>query len=187
MEYQPGSHPGVQITRAAFDELEFIRQSGVTNMLDRSTVLHLAREGDLTHIAEWIERVDTGTYGSLILEGPDVVDIDTAPEVNQAEPAEQVSRVEFLNQTTDDERSKMRDVMAMLGKQASLTIADTYETELMGVLFDPSRRDVINAERNALIRNLGEASTLWLQIEETMNEIQRGIGSLQYIIDPENN
>jgi phosphoglycolate phosphatase-like HAD superfamily hydrolase len=74
-----------------------------------------------------------------------------------------------------------------LGKQASLTIADTYETELMGVLLDASRRAQINLERNRLIRDLAEASALGLQLEETMTEIQQGIAWLQDMIDPENN
>jgi hypothetical protein len=92
-----------------------------------------------------------------------------------------------LNQTMDEERAKLYDVIADLGKQASLTIADTCETELMGVLIDPPRQQHINAERYALIKSLAEASNLWLQLEETINEVQRGIGSLQHKIDPECN
>lgn len=34
----------VRITKAVFDGLEAIRQSGTTNMLDRPVVLRLARE-----------------------------------------------------------------------------------------------------------------------------------------------
>lgn len=87
----------------------------------------------------------------------------------------------------DNVRGNMHDLITSLGKQATLTIADTCETEQMGVLFNPSRLNIINAERNALIRNLGQASSLWLQLEDAMTEVQRGIGSLQYMIDPENN
>lgn len=74
-----------------------------------------------------------------------------------------------------------------LSKQATLTIADTYEIEQMGVLIEPSRRALINAERHALNRGLAQASRLWLEHDETMTEIQRGIRSLQYMIDLENN
>jgi len=55
------------------------------------------------------------------------------------------------------------------------------------VMVNPSRNNLITAERQALIRNLGQASNLWLQLDEAMTEVQRGIGSLQYLIDPENN
>lgn len=195
-ERQPDETTRVQITRAVFDGLEFIRRSGATNMLDRPMVLHLAREWDFTDTADWIERVDTRTYGRLIFQGPEIIEDDPTNQAIAGELSSQVvehdatdedDEINVFNQAMDDERSQMRDVIAKLGRQASLTIADTYETELMGVLFDPSRRDLIIAERNALVRSLGQASTLWLQLEETMNEVQRGIGSLQYLIDPENN
>ena len=65
---------GVEITKVVFDGLEFIRQSGVTNMLDRPTVLQLAREWEFDATADWIESVDTRTYGELIFKGPIVID-----------------------------------------------------------------------------------------------------------------
>lgn len=74
---------GVEITKQVFDGLEFIRQSGVTNMLDRPTVLQLAREWDFDATADWIESVDTRTYGELIFKGPIV--IDEAPEAEFGE------------------------------------------------------------------------------------------------------
>lgn len=187
MEKQPETNARVQITKAAFDGLEIIRRSGATNLLDRPMVLKLAREWDLTETADWIERVDTGTYGRLILQGPDVIESDLTTQIVESDTINQADEFNVLHQAMDDDRARMHKVISSLGKLASLTIADTYETEQMGVLFDPSRRAFINAERTALIRNLAEASKLWLQLEETMNEIQRGIGSLQYMIDPENN
>ena len=196
MEKPPETNNRVQITKAVFDGLEFIRQSGATNMFDRLVVLNLAREWDLTETAEWIERVDTGTYGRLILHGPDVIEGDLTDRDSANEPTNpaNVSDVssyamehELTNQAIDIERAPWHDVILGLGKRASLTIADTYETELMGVLFDPSRRADINLERNALIKNLAEASNLGQQLEETLSEIQRGIESLDYMIDPENN
>ena len=44
MEQQPNTNDRVQITRAVFDGLEFIKQSGATNMLDMPMVHSLARE-----------------------------------------------------------------------------------------------------------------------------------------------
>lgn len=196
MEKPQESNNRVQITKAVFDGLEFIRRSGATNMLDRPVVLHLARAWDLTETADWIERVDTGTYGRLIFHGPDVIESDLTDQNNENDPSNPVDESDLTghvigndltNQAIDIERAPWHDVILGLGKQASLTIADTYETELMGVLFDPSRRAHINSERNALIRNLAEASNLGQQLEKTMSEIQRGIASLQYMIDPEKN
>lgn len=59
MEREQGTNDRVQITRAVFDGLEFIRRSGATNMLDRPMVLGLAREWDFNETAAWIESVDT--------------------------------------------------------------------------------------------------------------------------------
>ena len=205
MEKQPETNNRVQITKAVFDGLEFIRRSGATNMLDRPMVLILAREWDFTETADWIESVDTGTYGRLIFQGPDVIEDDLPNQANERELTDQDIEDDLANQVDENDtinetdeidlteialenvRRNMHDLITALGKQAILTIADTYETEHMGVLFDLSRRDVINAERNALIRNLGQASSLWLQLEKSMIEVQRGIGSLQYLTDPENN
>jgi hypothetical protein len=53
----------VQITKAVFDGLQFIRRAGATNMLVRPVVLKLAQEWSFDEIADWIESVDTGTYG----------------------------------------------------------------------------------------------------------------------------
>lgn len=195
----------VPIAKAVFDGLEFIRRSGATNMLDRPMVLNLAREWDFADTADWIERVDTATYARLIFQGANVVEDDPAEQGiendpshqgSETTPATQVDEHDAINETgeidvieiaLDTVRRSMHDLITTLGKQAILTIADTYETEQMGVLFAPSRRDVIIAERTALIRNLGQASSLWLQLEKSMIEVQRGIGSLQYLTDPENN
>lgn len=204
-ERQPNSTDRVKISRAVFDGLEFIRRSGATNMLDRPTVLHLAREWDFTESAEWIERVDTGTYGRLILYGPDVVEDDPAnrqiendldhhhinptpsEDIDEHEGIDETDDIDVTEMAMDHVRGTMQDLLATLGKHAILTIADTYETQRMGVLVNPSRNNLITAERQALIRNLGQASSLWLELDEVMAEAQRGIGSLQYLIDPENN
>ena len=68
---------GVEISREVFEGLEFIRQSGATNMLDRPTVLQLAREWEFDATADWIESVDRRTYGELIFKGPIVIDDET--------------------------------------------------------------------------------------------------------------
>jgi hypothetical protein len=133
MEKQPEINIHVQIPQAAFEELEVIRRSGATNMLDRPTVLDLAREWDLTAIADWIERVDTGTYGRLILQSADIIATDPAAQVVDSEPVTQANAIDVLSQGIDDERANRHKIIASLGKQASLTIADTYDTELMGV------------------------------------------------------
>jgi hypothetical protein len=202
---QPETNTRVQITQAVFDGLEFIRRSGATNMLDRPMVLRLAREWDFTATADWIARVDMATYARLIFQGPDVIADDlTAQESAHAPgdrdseltPADQVDEDDAMSETDENDvielaldnvRRTMHDFITTLGKHAILTLADTYDTEQMGVLFAPSRRDVITAERTALIRNLGHASSLWLQLEKSMIEVQRGIGSLQYLTDPDNN
>lgn len=190
MEHQPDTNTRVQITKSVFDGLEVIKQSGATNMLDRPVVLELAREWGLTETAEWIERVDTGTYGQLILQGADIVendptsqgvDTDSNPQENDDGTSNR------LGQEIDEERANLRKVIATLGKQASLTIADTYDTELMGVLIGSPRLHEINSERTQLIRNLAEAASLSLQLDEMLTEVERGIGALQYLIDPENN
>ena len=65
---------GVEISKEVFDGLEFIRQSGMTNMLDRPTVLQLAREWEFDATADWIESADRKTYAELIFKGPIVID-----------------------------------------------------------------------------------------------------------------
>lgn len=65
---------GVEISKEVFDGLEFIRQSGFTNMLDRPTVLQLAREWEFDATADWIENSDRRTYAELIFKGPIIID-----------------------------------------------------------------------------------------------------------------
>lgn len=176
----------MHITRAVFDGLEFISRSGVTNMLDRPVVLNLAKEWGFPETAEWIERVDTKTYARLIFEGPEVIESGKDPQVAENDPLDQLNIIDILSRAIDDERAKMRDIIAMLGRQAVVTLAETYETDLMGVLIDSPHEPLINVERTALIARLAETSSLWQQFDEVMREVQRGIGSLQYLIDPEN-
>jgi hypothetical protein len=70
----------VQIAKSAYEGLEFIRRSGVTDMLDRTMVLNLAKEWDLNDTADWIESVDADTYGRLISLGPDVIGDESLDE-----------------------------------------------------------------------------------------------------------
>lgn len=201
MEKQPksndqDSNDRVQIAQAVFEGLEIIRRSGATNMLDRQMVLHLAREWDFVETADWIERVDTRTYGRLIFQGPEVLEDNLANQAHKHELANGTDENNSIGETDeidmteiawDNARRTMHDLIGTLGKQAILSIADLYQTDHMGVMFLLSRREVINAERDRLIRNLGQASSLWLQLENSITEVQRGVGSLQYLIDPENN
>lgn len=103
------------------------------------------------------------------------------------EDLEEDSVAERLNQSMDDERVKMRDAITSLSKIATLTIADTYATEDMGVEFSPDRQELINAERIRLNQSLGELVKQWGKLYTTVDEVQRGVGSLQYLLDPENN
>lgn len=100
---------------------------------------------------------------------------------------EEDSIAESLNQAMDDERTKLRDAISNLSKIATLTVADTYATEEMGVEFSPDRKELIHTERNRLNQTLGEVSRQWAELSTTITEVQRGVGSLQYLIDPENN
>lgn len=187
MENQPETNSRVQITRAVFNGLEFIRQSGATNMLDRPTVLTLAKEWGFPETAYWIERVDTGTYGRLIFQGPDIMESEPTDHAVEQDAIEPANELEVLNQAWNHERARVQDLITALGKHSILTIADTYEIEHMGVLIDSPFLSQIIAERDALVRNLGEASRRWLQLQESMSEVERGIGSLHFLIDPENN
>lgn len=177
----------VQITRAVFNGLEFIRRSGATNMLDRPMVLNLAQEWGFIETAEWIESVDTGIYGRLIFQGPEIMQDEQMDHAAEPDAIDQANELDVLNQAWEHESAKMQEIITALGKKAILTIADTYEIEHMGVLVDSPFLPQIKAERDALVRNLGEASRRWLQLQDSMSEVERGIGSLQFLIDPESN
>ena len=193
----------VQIKKTVFDGLEVIRRSGATNMLDRPVVLQLAREWDLTETADWIESVDSATYGRLIFQGPEVIGQESLDEKldrldreydeerrefwegtasSPAEPQESVAS----DHDTGAERASMRATLIELGRRASLAMADSYETEQMGVLLDESLRASINAERVALISNLVEATNLEDLLTQSLQEVQRRIDKLTFLLDPEN-
>lgn len=97
------------------------------------------------------------------------------------------SPAEKLNQVMDEERLKMRDAITNLSKMATLTVAETYEVEDMGVVFAPGLQEQIKNERNRLNQSLGDLARQWEELDRTINEVQRATGSLQYMIDPENN
>ncbi|MGN6031673.1 MAG: DUF5049 domain-containing protein [Thermomicrobiales bacterium] len=192
----------VQVTKAVFDGLEIIRQSGATNMLDRLVVLQLAREWGFTATADWIERVDAATYGRLIFQGPEIIEESLDEKLDRLdreydeerrgfwegiEPSPAAAQeADSLSQDTTPDRASMRSTLVELGKRASLAMADSYETEEMGVLMDESLRASINAERVALISTLIEASNLEDQLTESLQEVQRRIDKLTYLLDPEN-
>lgn len=90
---QDRNENSVQISRAVFDGLEFIRQSGATNMLDRPVVLQLAIEWNLTETADWIEGANTETYAHLIFKGPEVIESETLDE-----------KLDRMDREYDDER-----------------------------------------------------------------------------------
>lgn len=74
------SKSGVQIAKSAYEGLEFIRRSRVTNLSDRQMVLDLAKEWNLNDTADWIESVDIDTYSRLIVSGPDVIGNESLDE-----------------------------------------------------------------------------------------------------------
>lgn len=53
--------------------------------------------------------------------------------------------------------------------------------------FTPDRQEQINAELMRLSQRLGELATQWGELNDRISEVQRGVGSLQYMTDPENN
>ncbi|MCO5215507.1 MAG: hypothetical protein M9934_07175 [Thermomicrobiales bacterium] len=106
------------------------------------------------------------------------------PEI---EPTEDLSVAEKLNQEMDSERIKLRDAFVRLSMVGTLTVADTYSTEEMGVEFSTERGEQIQAERDRLNQTLGDVSRQWAELNGTLSELQRGVGSIQYLIDPENN
>lgn len=108
-------------------------------------------------------------------------------ESQHFEDSEELSAAEKLNQAMDDELIKMRDAVVELSKIATLTVADTYSTEDMGVVFAPGYQEQIVAERIRLNESLGDVARLWGELYRTAKEVRRGVGSLQYLIDPENN
>lgn len=196
MEKPRESKNRIQINRAVFDGLEFIRQSGVTNMFDRPVVLRLAREWNFKETADFVENVDTRTYARLILQGPDVIEGDTenregadepTPDVDESDSTGHHLEPQSTSHVIDMESERWRQLILDLGKRAVLTIADTYEIEQMGVILDPSRRVHINAERAAIIWKLAEVAKLEQLLEETIREINGSITLLEYLIEPENN
>lgn len=224
-ERQPNSK--VTITKAVFDGLEFIRQSGVTNMLNKSTVLELAREWEFHDTADWIENADTRTYAQLIFHGPEVVtdsdmthqmagawESNTSPgfldgEVDRLLPDQnenpEPERQEEVHDSEDlskvegiDEKAKRaseaidqirRDAGQLISELSILSLSamtDSLALEQRGSGLTHGDRKTIEFERNALLRNLGQVGTSWHQLEEALIEINRGIGSLQYLSNREN-
>lgn len=118
------------------------------------------------------------------------MDIDKSPDLEDRHNHHILiddSPAEKLNQAMDDERAKLGDAITSLSMIATMTIADTHATEGMGVMFAPGYQEQIVAERNRLTQNLGEVARLWTELNVKISEVQRGVGSLQFMIDPENN
>lgn len=76
------------------------------------------------------------------------------------EALDDASPAEKVNQAMNDERAKMRDAVVELSKIATLTIADTYSTEDMGVVFAPGYQEQVVAERIRLTESLGDVARL---------------------------
>lgn len=80
MERKPSKEAKVQVSETVFEGLDLIRSSGVTNMLDRPMVQQLAWERGLEETAQWLEQIDSRTYGRLIFQGVEVIDGDIPDE-----------------------------------------------------------------------------------------------------------
>lgn len=65
--------PPIEIPTHVLDGLEFIRKSGLTNMLARDVVIDLARQFDLNDTADWIEE-NKNLYAEGIFRGFKEVD-----------------------------------------------------------------------------------------------------------------
>ena len=61
----------VRVTREVFEGIEAVRQSGLTNMLDRPTVARLAGEMGYEESARWIQRY-RDIYARAIFQGFEV-------------------------------------------------------------------------------------------------------------------
>lgn len=157
--------------------------------------MQLAQEWDLEATASWIEGTDSETYGRMIIYGPDVVQDETSVE-GQSQNSSDTELPDYLidnvipvppsEEFMEQSRENMRDIIIELSKRATLTIADTYATEQMDVPIDRESRMLIASERTRLNQNLAEAAKLWSELEEIMAAVERGTGSLQRLIDPEN-
>jgi hypothetical protein len=58
----------VRVPKAVLDGLEAVRQSGLTNMLDRPVVAELARDVGFDEAARWVED-HRGQYAEAIFHG----------------------------------------------------------------------------------------------------------------------
>lgn len=114
-------------------------------------------------------------------------ELNTTSNEQAVASTEEHSPAEKLNQVMDEERIKMREAITNLSKVATLTVAETYEVEDMGVVFAPGFQEQIRDERNRLNQSLGDLARQWEELGKTIIEVQRATGSLQYMIDPENN
>lgn len=192
MEHETNNDNRIRISQSVFDGLEEIRQSGITNMLDRPEVLNLAREWNLDDAADWIESVDHGTYGRLIMYGPDVIGEESLDE-----------KLDRMDREYDDERRPFwegtetpevsipeepqpeddglheavadREKLARLGRRVSLVMADSYETEESGVFIGEWQRTALNSERTRLMQNLADVASLDSELHETILEIHQSM------------
>lgn len=171
MDYDPTQLVPEKVSKAVHDGLEQIRQTGEVDMEDRAMVWSAAMEMGLRDTARWVEGVSTHLYEVLTRMGYIVLD----------------DRAEVANYGDDDEpKPELYDIVLSLGQFASLAVVESYAAEEMGRLGNPTQRALATHERNRLIQNLAEASALWLQLEETATDVERGIETVEAMIDPDN-
>lgn len=73
---------------------------------------------------------------------------------------EQIDRLAPTGNAGEQLREQMRSLIADLGKQATLTLADLYATEDLRIEVSHTNREPIATERDAFTRNIGQASAL---------------------------
>lgn len=169
MDYDPAKLVPEKVSKSVYDGLEQIKQTGEVDMEDRAMVWDAAMGMGLRDTARWLEGIATRAYEVLTRMGYIVLD-------DQEQTAE-LGEIEGSS-------PGFYDTILSLGQYAALTVVDSYAAEEMGRLGNPSQRATATHERDRLIRNLAKASKLQQELESTMREVERGIDSLNEMIDP---
>lgn len=153
MDYDPSKLVPENVSKSVYDGLEQIGQTGEVDMADRAAVWNAAMGMGLKDTARWLEGITTRAYEIL-----------TRMDYIVLEDQEQIADFDEI----EDARSDFYGTILSLGQYAAITVADTYAAEEMGKLGSPPRRAVATHERDKLIRNLAEASTLRQRLDAKM-------------------
>lgn len=200
-EHEPNIDIRVKISKSMYEGLEFFKRSGATNMLDRPTVLNLAKEWNFNETADWIESVDRGVYGRLIMYGPDSIGEESLDEKLERMDSEYDDERRTFWESTETpevpakEESQPEDdglheavadseKLARLVKRAALVIADSYETKESGVLISEWQKIALNPERTQLMQNLAEAASTDSELHEAIWDIHKSMDRVRARMPP---